>query len=417
MDYKQLLAGLLDKIAGFREERASAGWKYRALGLIAEMTETIQLLETDVLARVRREAVLDIDNDFCFDEIAEQAMRLEIAAPKDGVCQEQTAKAPYPQTDFAEGQADTLSQCAKVLATAKVLQSHELTRVANDALSLLVNILKEIEEAMDHPKKSDAYQRLYYEEQKSFNATRTAAHARKNFKKWKEDSCYGNISLEDLEEYRLEKLLSMFEKIRFANREVKIKRGKGFPGEIDFSRAENEEEACRHYTVFRKMVGYEDGFLIPNPVRIGQYFYAHRKDPNAKQHRTTYFKYMLKIELAEQERRRLIEEAEEGEAVQEAEQTGFRMLVTKPEVTDKLLARLHELMECKQSPKEVVKPIRAAMEAGIISRPTWEHFCQEFGEDRVKSKSSLSSYTNPEIQPYQDQAFITMVAEFKKMIS
>ena len=39
---------------------------------------------------------------------------------------------------------------------------------------------------------------------------------------------------------------------------------------------------------------------------------------------------------------------------------------------------LRQLMEGKTKPKDVLMPVRAAMDAGVIRRPTWEEFCQEF---------------------------------------
>ena len=95
----------------------------------------------------------------------------------------------------------------------------------------------------------------------------------------------------------------------------------------------------------------------------------------------------------------------------------FRLLVTKPEAADKVLTRLHLLIDIKTQPKDIVMPIRAAMDAGAIRRPTWEEFCKEFGNDKISGKSSFSDYTNPEKQPYTGSAFFAMVDEFKKMIS
>lgn len=95
----------------------------------------------------------------------------------------------------------------------------------------------------------------------------------------------------------------------------------------------------------------------------------------------------------------------------------FRLCVTNPEQADVVIEKLHQLMEGKTKPKDVVMPIRAAMNAGALGRPTWESFCQEFGADRIKSKSSYSAYTNIDIEPYQGSDFNQMVSDFKKLIS
>ena len=94
----------------------------------------------------------------------------------------------------------------------------------------------------------------------------------------------------------------------------------------------------------------------------------------------------------------------------------FSALVTKPELAATVVNRLHVLMENQQKPRAVLMPIRAAMEAGLLKRPTWEQFCQEFGRQRVSSKSSFSSYTNTEKEPYTDGSFQVLVDEFRQMI-
>lgn len=80
---------------------------------------------------------------------------------------------------------------------------------------------------------------------------------------------------------------------------------------------------------------------------------------------------------------------------------------------DNIVDLLLQLMEGKSKPKDVLMPIRAAMEAGVIRRPTWEEFCSEFGEERIKSKASFSDYTNPEKKPYSGADFDTMKEAFQ----
>ena len=76
---------------------------------------------------------------------------------------------------------------------------------------------------------------------------------------------------------------------------------------------------------------------------------------------------------------------------------------------------LCQLMEGKTKPKDVMMPIRAAIDAGVIRRPTWEEFCSEFGKDRIKSKASFSDYTNPENKPYDGADFETMKEAFQAL--
>jgi hypothetical protein len=74
-------------------------------------------------------------------------------------------------------------------------------------------------------------------------------------------------------------------------------------------------------------------------------------------------------------------------------------------------------MKGKTKPKDVLMSVRAAMEAGVIRRPTWEEFCQEFGSYRLKSKTSFSDYTNPEKSPYIGADFQMMKEKFRQLMS
>ena len=95
----------------------------------------------------------------------------------------------------------------------------------------------------------------------------------------------------------------------------------------------------------------------------------------------------------------------------------FRLVVAKPECADKVVARLHELMDGRSKPKDVLMPIRAAMDAGVIRRPTWAEFIAEFGSKRA-SKGSLSDYTDPTKEKYEGEAqFLSMVDDFRSLIA
>ena len=82
-----------------------------------------------------------------------------------------------------------------------------------------------------------------------------------------------------------------------------------------------------------------------------------------------------------------------------------------------VIALLRQLMEGKTKPKDVLMPVRAAMDAGVIRRPTWEEFCQEFGSYRLKSKTSFSDYTNPDKSPYTGADFQMMKEKFRQLMS
>ena len=87
--------------------------------------------------------------------------------------------------------------------------------------------------------------------------------------------------------------------------------------------------------------------------------------------------------------------------------------VINPRKVDIIISRLHVLMEGKTKPKDVMMPIRAAIDAGVIRRPTSEEFYDEFGKERVKGKSSVDDYTNPDKTPYTGSDYLALVEEFK----
>lgn len=92
-------------------------------------------------------------------------------------------------------------------------------------------------------------------------------------------------------------------------------------------------------------------------------------------------------------------------------------IVTDVNKTPAVMELLHQLMEGKTKPKDVLMPVRAAMDAGVIRRPTWEEFCQEFGSWRLKSKTSFRDYTNPGNIPYTGADFQMMKEKFRLLMS
>lgn len=107
----------------------------------------------------------------------------------------------------------------------------------------------------------------------------------------------------------------MFEKGVLASRVEHIQRAKRYPGEVDFDQLDDDHPlkatVHKHYAALRKIVDYEDGRLVVDPVRVGRHFYACRHEENAKSHRTNFLKYMHKIDLVQQEAARKPEADEE----------------------------------------------------------------------------------------------------------
>ena len=115
----------------------------------------------------------------------------------------------------------------------------------------------------------------------------------------------------------------------------------------------------------------------------------------------------------------IVESIEQERALMEAgrvQSEDFKTLAFSPECADKVISRLHVLMECKNKPRDVLMPLCAAIEAGAIRRPTWAEFISEFGS-KLASKSSLSGYTDPTKDKFgDDPQFLEMVKDFRQMI-
>lgn len=97
--------------------------------------------------------------------------------------------------------------------------------------------------------------------------------------------------------------------------------------------------------------------------------------------------------------------------------SSFSSAVIVASKAPQVIILLRQLMESKTKPKDVLMPVRAAMEAAVIRRPTWEEFCQEFGSYRLKSKTSFSDYTNPDNKPYAGADFEMMKDKFRRLVT
>lgn len=269
MDHRKTLEKLFERVEEMRREELSAGTKYRLQGLVADITEVAQVLKRSVLDVARHEAMLDLDEDVDYMEMAEQVMGVELV------------ECFFPSEELTKQ-----------------------TQLVNEALGVLSDLLREINEQLRRPHRSEEFASLYEGERRRYRNTKAASKARQNFEEWREMTNGGEPTMEDIEDYRLGKLVKMFEKGVFEKRVEQIQRAKRYPGEIDFEQIDDDNEmkrtAYRHYAALRKLVDFEDGMLVVDPVRAGRHFYASRHEKNAKQNRTNFLKYMHKISMAQE---------------------------------------------------------------------------------------------------------------------
>jgi hypothetical protein len=274
MDFKVNLTKLFAKVEAVRYEELTAGTRFRLMGLLADIVEVTQALQHEVLETVSREAVLDADLDTDYLALGEEVLACEL----------------HERTDADE------SVC-------------EQMRLVNEALGVLNGVLLQITEQLERHHKEEEFERLYEAEKRRYLSSGTAHRARKTFEEWRDGACNGYPQREDIEDYRLEKLLKMFGKGVLASRVEHIQRAKRYPGEVDFDQLDDDhplkKTAHKHYAALRQIVDFTDGCLVVAPIRVGRYFYMCRHEENAKANRTRFLEYMHKVELAQEELRKL----------------------------------------------------------------------------------------------------------------
>lgn len=274
MDNVEIFKDLFAKTEAVRAEKPTAGTRFRLMGLLADIVEVTQALQHEVLETVSREAVLDADLDTDYLALGEEVLACEL----------------HERTDADE------SVC-------------EQMRLVNEALGVLNGVLLQITEQLERHHKEEEFERLYETEKRRYMSSGTAYRARKTFEQWRDDACYGHPLRENIEDYRLEKLVKMFGKGVMASQVEHIQRAKRYPGEVDFDQLDDDHPlkrtAHKHYAALRKMVDWRDGCLVVIPARVGHFFYMCRHEENAKANRTRFLEYMHKVELAQEELRRL----------------------------------------------------------------------------------------------------------------
>ena len=156
IDNVEIFKDLFAKIEAVRAEKLTAGTRFRLMGLVADIAEFTRSLQTQVLDVVCHEAVVDADADIDYAALAEQVMGHE------------------------------LTECA-----AADEQVREQTRLVNEALGLLSDVLVRIEEELERHHKDEEYARLYEAEKRRYMNSGTAYRSRKTFEEWRDDECNG----------------------------------------------------------------------------------------------------------------------------------------------------------------------------------------------------------------------------------
>ena len=274
-EYTEILNELKRKIAELVSREPSAGRLYYLMGIEADLEEMTGKLRADVLEKVSRDIVLDAD---------------------EGI-------------DYT-AQSESLRTFLPVVLKGQNAEEQKVCKNVDEKIDELGSVLSQIAANLVRRHSHEEFARLYENEKRRYLNSGTAGRARQTFEDWRVYQCYGEPTLEDIEDYRLEKMLNMFDKGALASMSKHVKHIKRFPNEVDFDQLDEEPERKKHfyknYTALRRMTDWENGYLVALPDRIGQYFYVSSHDENAKSHRSSLLKYLHKIDMVQQERRKLL---------------------------------------------------------------------------------------------------------------
>ena len=274
-EYTEILDELKRKIAELASRRPSAGRSHYLMSIMDDIEELAGKFRADILEKVSRDIVLDAD---------------------EGI-------------DYT-AQSESLRTFLPVVLKGQNAEEQKVCKNVDEKIDELGSVLSQIAANLVRRHTHDEFARLYDNEKRRYLNSGTAGRARQTFEDWRVYQCYGDPTLEDIEDYRLEKMLNMFDKGALASMSKHVKHIKRFPNEVDFEQLDEEPERKKHfyksYTALRRMTDWQDGYLVAQPDRIGQYFYVSSHDENAKSHRSSLLKYLHKIDMVQQERRKLL---------------------------------------------------------------------------------------------------------------
>jgi len=277
LEYNKIITELAEWISGLKERRPSAGRRLLVESMTADTDEVADGLQRDVMERVSREIVLDADEGIDYKALADGVQPLlpvELKSPTDS--------------------------------------ETEACQQLNDALERLQELLLGIAGELVRHRKDEAYVKLYEREQRTFTRNHGVSRARLEYEEWKEKECLGSPSMEDLEAYRADMLLAMFDAGVFEEKVAGMSSNRRINGEVDFDGLIERhriapEDLYKYYRCLRSVCDFEKGMLVVNAKKVGTHFNAFRKEKGAKQRRTAFFKCMQKVEFAQQDMQALRE--------------------------------------------------------------------------------------------------------------
>lgn len=95
----------------------------------------------------------------------------------------------------------------------------------------------------------------------------------------------------------------------------------------------------------------------------------------------------------------------------------FRSAIIAEEYADEIMNLLHKFIIGKKNPKDIMRPFRAALYAGVLRKFTKDVFIEEFGDILGNSISAIYKYTSKECFTYKDDPqYEEIMKVFKEVI-
>ena len=238
-EYNDILTGLITSVSGLKERRPSAGRGLLMESLLADTVELTESLKTEVLVRVSREIWLEADEGIDYAALAED---LQNVLP----------------IELLKAKTDEEEACERLY----------------EALEALVKTLFDIAKALNRRYKNEDYIKLYEDELKLFVKHNGRYWAEWDFNQFQEKVGIGSLLMEDLEEYRIEKLQHMFASGVFQELVAHRQKAPGYPNEIAFHDLDDGIQVSMkvvhiYYYFLRKICDWEDDGLEMVPEKVG----------------------------------------------------------------------------------------------------------------------------------------------------
>ena len=269
-EYNNILTGLIERVSGLRDRRPSAGRWHTVMGIVTDAEEMVTMLKSDVVVKVSREIVLDADEGIDYAVLGDKFQSL----------------VPVELTKATDNETEAMQRL-------------------NGVVEGLAALLQKIADQLGRRHDDEEYIKLYDNELKRYQ--RYWGHSTlRDYKEFSEGDCLGTPTMEELENYRAEKMMHLFDTGIFSESVAHRRSARRYPDEVilpvpDSTSTIAEKDVHKHYFCLRKVCDYDDGCLVVNPIKAGIYFFVHRKDKKAKDRRNDFLKYMMKIDLAQQD--------------------------------------------------------------------------------------------------------------------